>query len=208
MIQRKQAFNILKVVTKKTLYNIPEILAAIPATAVVGELIVVVKKIYEDTKNEEMKVALDKIIKEKGGPEAFLRLLIGEVKEESDPDNPKYINCAIFMVEAGKELSDEEKDKLVGVLTGEIEAGTNEISEFVDDFRDEYFCGDYESCDYPIEIDDGYIAFNFDDCSDHDYSEDDLKLIMNKMNAIVGREAFYEYEGAGTDDSVDEFYGN
>ena len=38
--------------------------------------------------------------------------------------------------------------------------------------------------------------------TDHPYDEDDLKIIMDKMNEILGRKVFCEYIGFGTDDSV------
>ena len=39
--------------------------------------------------------------------------------------------------------------------------------------------------------------------SDHTYDENDLKIICDMLNQIVGRTVFNEYEGYGTDDSFE-----
>ena len=109
---------------------------------------------------------------------------------------------AIEFTKDGDSLSDAEQEKLLGTLNGELEAEDAETDSFVKDFCNDYFAGDYEACDNPIELGQEYISFNFDDANDHEYLEDDLKTIMDELNRIVGRKVLCEYEGFGTDDSV------
>ncbi len=78
-----------------------------------------------------------------------------------------------------------------------------ELNRFITLFVNDYFGGDMTDCDYPCELEPEYLAFNFDDTADHEYSEEDLVLIRDELNKIIGRQVFDEYEGYGTDDSVE-----
>ena len=126
-----------------------------------------------------------------------------EVKENREVKNPKYINCAIFSVNPEDKLTEEEQELIISILFEGAETDDEELNRFVGLFIEDYFGGNAEACDNAYEVEAEYVAFNFDDSRDHDYSEDDLVLIREELNKIVGREAFEDYEGAGTDDSVE-----
>ena len=108
------------------------------------------------------------------------------------------------MIRSENSLSESEQDKLIDILTGGFDGENKEINTFVRVFQEDYFGDDILACDNPIEIAENYIAFNFDDFTNHEYLEDDLKTIMEMLNKIVGRDVFGEYEWFGTDDSVNE----
>ena len=210
MVTRMQRFSILKTIAECAWNRLPNILAEIPVTASVGKVLGEVQKLCEDVKTacqskagednsfaKELKELIDKC----GGENAFRKALRQELKVERDSENPTYINAAIFLLDEADALSESEQQKLVDVIRGNIEAETSEVKKFVCAFREDYFADDYDSCDNPIEVGAGYIAFNFDDMSDHPYDEEDLQLIMDMLNKMLGRDAFCEYEGLGTDDS-------
>lgn len=206
MIPRKQMYAVVTAVAKGTWEHLPTILALIPATAVAGRVLVEIKKIGEQVKaqgqtEEKQLECIKKLINECGGETEFKKKLHEELKVERDSKNPTYINCAIFEVCADASLSETEQQKLMDTLLGELEPKTDEIARFVNAFREDYFGDDYETCDNAIEIGMGYISFNFDDMSDHKYDEEDLQVICDMLNRIVGRKVFDEYEGLGTDDS-------
>ena len=205
MLTKEQSFKVVKAIAKGTWNNLPAILSVIPATAIAGKVLVEVKKIADEVKasGKAQEEAVNKLIEECGGEAEFKKKLHDEVKSERDTKNPKYINAAIFCINGAEGLSDEEQEKLVDTLTGEAEAETGEIARFVDAFCEDYFASDHDSCDCPIEIGQEYIAFNFDDMSDHPYDEEDLQIIMDELNKILGRAAFSEYESLGTDDSCE-----
>lgn len=207
MISRENVVSIMKAVAKGTWNSLPTILTLIPATAVAGKVLCEVKKIADDAvaakkSSEETKAAVDEFIRKNGGEDAVASEIKQELKEARDPKNPKYINCAIYTVKSGDCLSEEEMDKLSALLSGETEAEDNNTKLFLQAFIEDYFAGDIASCDYPLELDPNYIAFNFDDSADHEYLDEDLALICEELNRIVGRNAFDDYEGYGTDDSV------
>ena len=203
--------SMMKAVVKKTWDMLPDILAEFPTTAVAGRILTEIKKIGEEVKkscqskeeaDKAYTEAVNEVIESCGGKTAFEKEIRQEIKAECASRNPKYINCAIFLVDAGDSLSDTEQEKLLGILTGELEAEDAEMDSFVKAFCEDYFAGAYEACDNPIELGQEYISFNFDDANDHEYLEDDLKTIMDELNRIVGRKVLCEYEGFGTDDSV------
>lgn len=206
MIPRKETFNLVKAVAKGTWEHIPTILTLIPATAVAGKVLVEIKKIGEEVKatgqtQEKQLEALNQLIEKYGGKAEFEKKLREELRAERDVKNPMYINCAIFEVSAGNSLSEADQKKLIDTLLGALEAETDKIAEFVSAFREDYFGDNYEACDNAIEVGEGYISFNFDDMSDHEYDEEDLATICEYLNEIVGRSVFDEYDGFGTDDS-------
>lgn len=208
MIPRRESFHLVKAVAKGTWEHLPAILAVIPATAVAGKVLVEIKKIGEEVKatgqtQEKQLEALKQLIEKYGGMAEFKKILREELKAERDFKNPTYINCAIFEVSAGDSLSEADQKRLIDTLMGELEPETDKIAKFVDAFRGDYFGDNYEACDNAIEIGEGYISFNFDDMTDHDYNEEDLKTICEYLNEIVGRDVFDDYEGFGTDDSVE-----
>lgn len=175
----------------------------IPATAIAGKILAEVRKIAEEVKisGKTQEELLNQLVEKCGGKAEFKKKLQKELETECNTRNPKYINAAIFIVADGDGLSDEEQTQLIETLLGESETETEEITKFVDAFCEDYFSSDYTACDNPIEIGQSYIAFNFDDMSDHPYDDEDLELIMDMLNKIVGREAFCEYESLGTEDS-------
>ncbi len=212
MLTKEKTFLVMKSIAANTWDDLPELLAAIPQTATMGKVLKELKKIVEnvkaDCRNEEEKMeALKKEIncleEQCGGRAAFYREAYQEVKAVCDGKNPEFINCAIFLVCDESGLSDAKQEKLVGTLTGEIEAETKEIADFVNGFRMKYFGDDYEACENAIETGADYISFNFDDVTDHKYNEEDLAEICVYLDKIVGREVFEEYVGFGTDDSVE-----
>lgn len=219
---RKTIGDCMLTVVKGAWEILPPVLAAIPPTAVAGNVLIQVKNamgklekrvekveksVDEIEKNvtEQQKVhdALQEIINECGGEQKFKEILFSELKNvitDNNIANPKFINCAIFTVKSGYSLSEEEQSRLFDTLTGEIEADDKQTAEFVYHFRDDYFAGDYYACDNAIQMEDSYIAFNFDEYRSIEYSEEDLEFIRDEMNKIVGRDVFGEYEGFGTDD--------
>lgn len=106
-----------------------------------------------------------------------------------------------FEVNADDAFPEAEQQKLTDTLTGESEPENTNIERFVSEFREDYFGDNYDACENAIETGEDYIAFNFDDMSDHTYDENDLKIICDMLNQIVGRTIFNEYEGYGTDNS-------
>ena len=212
MISRDKVVSMLKVVAKGTWDALPAILIAIPATSIAGKILVEIKKsmdkVREEGKSDEevKKAGADttkKLVKESGGVFGFVKELKKEVKENREVKNPKFINCAIFFVNPENKLTEEEQELIISILFEGAEADDEELHRFVGLFIDDYFGGNAEACDNAYEVEAEYVAFNFDDSRDHDYSEDDLVLIRKELNKIVGREAFEDYEGAGTDDSVE-----
>ena len=213
MITGAQGFAMVKAIAECAWNRIPNILAEIPVAATAGKVVGEVKNLCEDVKSacnskEEndstFKNELNQIISKYGGEKEFRKKLRRELKAERDIKNPKYINAAIFSLDDEvHDLSESERHKLEDTLKGNMDAETPELSRFVSAFSQDYFANDYEACDNPVEIGNRYIAFNFDDMSDHPYDEEDLKLIMEMLNKIIERNAFCEYEGLGTDDSVD-----
>lgn len=210
MVARENRKEVVMALAKGTLHSLPAILAAIPATAIAGKILIEVKKIGEEvkaagkSKEEEeavYKEAVRQLVERYGGKAAFLEAIRKELKAERASKNPTYINCAVFETAVNDSLSELEQQKLVDTLTSKAEAETVEIARFANAFREDYFGDNYEACDNAIEIGEGYIAFNFDDMSDHPYDEEDLKTIRDMLNKMVGREVFDEYEGFGTDDS-------
>lgn len=205
MISRRKSFHIVKAVAKGTLENLPTMLTLIPATAIAGKVLIEIKKIGEEVKateeaQEKQLEDLNQLIEKYGGKAEFERKLREELKAERDAKNPMYINCAIFEVSAGDSLSEADQQKLIDTLMGDLEPETDKIAKFVDAFREDYFGDDYEACDNAVDIGEGYILFNFDDMSDHNYDEEDLVIICEYLNEIVGRDVFDGYEGFGTDD--------
>lgn len=210
MISRKKAVDIMKVVAKGAWDNLPAILAVIPATAIAGKVLGEIKKIASDVADtnkdvKETKAAVEKIINANGGVSNFTNEIKNELKENRDSQNPKYINCAIFTVAQGDCLSQTELDRLVSILAQEETLEDAGLNKFITLFVDDYFGGCVEDCDYPYEMEPEYVVFNFDDSVDHDYSEEDLVLIKDDLNKILGRQVFDEYEGYGTDDSVENY---
>lgn len=208
MISKESAMkmNMLKVIVKGTWDRLPEILSAIPATVLAGKVLSEVRDIVEEARkanadSKELKDKIDKLVKENGGEEAFGKELSEELAQQC-AENPKYINCAIFTVKSGEHLSEDEQEQLLGILTGEMESEDSQVSNFIRAFTEDYFSGDMDSCDNACEMDESYIAFNFDDSTDHEYLEEDLIFIRDSLNRIVGREVFDRYEGAGADVSV------
>lgn len=211
MIARVQGFEMLKAIAECAWDRFPDILAEIPVTAVAGKVLREIQKICEDVKTAcelkegndiSFKEALNQLIAKCGGIAEFKKKLREELKEARDNQNPKYINAVIFCISDAPILSGAERTKLFDVLIGESEAETEEIEKFVNAFCEDYFASDYEACDYPIEVGVEHIAFNFDTESEHPYNEEDLELIMDMLNKILGREVFNEYEGLGMDDNV------
>lgn len=208
MITREQSFRAAKALAKGTWEHLPAILAMIPATAVAGKVLTEIKKIGDEVKasgqlQEKQLEVMQQLAEENGGKAEFERKVREELKAEKNPKNPAYINCAIFVASTGSQLSKDEQENIIDTLMGQADAKTDEIARFVDAFREDYFGDDYEACDNAIEIDSGYIEFNFDDMTDHVYDEEDLELICDMLNKIAGRKVFDEYEGLGTDDSCD-----
>ena len=212
MISRDKVVPILKVVAKGAWDALPAILIAIPATAIAGKILVEIKKSMDKAKaegksEEEVKKAgadtTKNLVRESGGVFGFVKALKKEVKENREVKNPKYINCAIFSVDPEDKLTEEEQELIISVLFEGAETEDEELNRFVELFINDYFGGDAEACDNAYEVEAEYVAFNFDDSRDHDYSEEDLVLIRDELNKIVGREVFVDYEGAGTDDSVE-----
>lgn len=194
----------MKAVAKGAWNNLPSILAVIPATAIAGKVLVEIKKIASDVADtnkdvKETKAQVKQLINAHGGADEIKK----ELKENRDPKNPTYINCAIFMVTQGYSLSQIEMNRLMSVLTQEETLEDAESNRFITLFVNDYFSGDITDCDYPCELEAEYLAFNFDETADHEYSEEDLVLIRDELNKILGRQVFDEYEGYGTDDSVE-----
>ena len=212
MISREKTVQLLKVVVKGAWDALPAILVAIPTTAIAGKILVELKKSIDKAKaegksdKEAGKATADtakKLVQESGGVIGFIKELKKEVKENRDVKNPKYINCAIFSVHAEEKLTGEDQERLISVLFEGEETEDGELNHFVELFVNDYFGGDAEACDNAYEVEAEYVAFNFDDSCDHEYSEEDLVLIRDELNKIVGRDVFEDYEGAGTDDSVE-----
>ena len=207
MISRDKIINVTKAVAKGAWDSLPSILSVIPQTMIAGKILVEVKKIADNaintgTSDDKVKEAVEAFVKEYGSVEAFKEAMLKELRENRDSKNPKYINCALFTVKPGDALSEEEQAFVAGVLSGEVKTELEQLNNFVRLFMDEYFGGDINACDCGYEVAAEYIAFNFDDSVDHEYDEEDLKLIMNKLNEIVGRPVFHDYEGYGTEDSI------
>lgn len=214
MISRKNAVEITKAVAKGTWNNLPSILSVIPATAIAGKVLTEIKKIatdVEQTKKDvtetkedvkEIKAQMEQIKEANGGEENLREQILAELKNNRDPKNPKYINCAVFRVREDDSLSEEDMSRILSVLTFEETVEDTDLNRFVELFIEDYFDGDMTECDYPYELEPEYLAFNFDEWTDHEYSEEDLVLIRDELNKIVGRQVFDEYEGCGTDDSV------
>lgn len=173
-------------------------------------MLIEVRKIAEEAKaanadTKEVNDEINKLIRENGGEEAFREELMQETEQQRG-ENPKYINCAVFTSKSGMHLTEEEMESLEDALTGQAESLDSEIGKFVAAFIEDYFGGDMDSCDNAYEIDESYVAFNFDDCSDHEYLEEDLVIIQDYLNRIVGKEIFNYHAGYGTDDSVRGLY--
>lgn len=211
MITRKQGFFILKTIAECAWNRLPDILLEIPATATTGKVLREVKKLCEDVKvackskeenDNSFEEDIRQLMKKYGGEREFKEKLYQELETERELNNPEYINAAIFLIDGTEGLSEAEQQILVDTLKGNIDVATLELSNFVRVFCEEYFGNDYEACDYPIEVGKVYIAFNFDDMKDHPYDEEDLTLIRDMLNQIIGRNAFCKYGALGTDDSV------
>lgn len=215
MISKQQLNDAMKALLKSTSESIPSILEVIPETALAGrvlnELIKAAEKVNAAAQlsenqpaanqgEDEWQNTLRRLIKEAGGETEFKKKLREELKAACDSKNPRFINCASFFVYVGDRLSTEEQEKIVDTLTGELEAETTEIEEFVGQFRREYFGDNYDACDNAIEIEESYISFNFNDAADLPYDENDLAEICKYLNQIAGREVFDDYAGWGTDD--------
>jgi hypothetical protein len=210
MISREEAFTLLRCFGHNTVMEAPEILAIIPKTTMAGKLLGEVKKIIIETANDvsAARTRMDQLVDENGGSQKFTQELRQEIRAERDKEYQKYINCVIFWVKPGDSLSAEEQDDLISVLSDEVEIEDEHIAEFVECFIQEYFGGVADlRDDGASEIASDYLAFNFDDTTDHEYEEEDLKIICAELNRIVGREVFDEYDWYGTNDSVKELYG-
>jgi hypothetical protein len=204
MISRNEAINLTKIAVRKTFERLPEILSQVPQLSVAGGILSEVREIAKDVKaeknSEETKQALDKIIEENGGEEAFVQKLKQEIKNECDTKKPKYITCVTFYVKEGKSLTKEEQDYMIAVLTDEEEPEEEEVQSFVQNFLNEYFGG---SIDNDYEITPDYVTFNFFcDMEDHVYKEGMLEEMRYGLNRIINRDVLDEYMWAGTDDSV------
>ena len=211
MITREKGIEIMKVVAKGTWNSLPAILSVIPATAIAGKVLVEVKKIADEAakvgkNSEEIKEAVQKLVNDCGGENNFAKEVTEELKQNRDNTNPKYINCAIFTVNQGEVLTEEEQEKLASILLKEISLGDAKLDNFVKIFIEDYFAGDVCTCDNAYEIEAEYMAFNFDDTRDIEYNEEDLVYIRDEFNKILGRQVFDDYEGYGTDDSVNGYY--
>ncbi|MBE5938730.1 MAG: hypothetical protein E7265_12000 [Lachnospiraceae bacterium] len=212
MISGNKAVQIFKFIAKCAWELLPVILPEIPATAITGRILVELKKTMDKAKEEEksdievreeITGTVQNLIREFGGVADFIRGLKKEVKENSDVQKPKYINCVIYSVNPEEKLTMEEQEKIISVLFEQ--GGTNdaELGYFVTAFIEDYFGGDVKACDNAYEVEAEYVAFNFDDSCDHVYSEEYLQCLRDGLNKIVGREVFEDYVGAGTDDSVE-----
>lgn len=202
MNTKEQNVSRAETIMKSVWSHVPGILAAIPPTAVAGKIMTELKKIVQEVKESEKEKALAQAVEKCGGAAEFVKELRQEIKMQYGGRNPRYMNFAVFLVAEGESFSKEEQMKLEDTLKGELEAETKEIATFVNAFREEYFSDNYDACENAIETDEDNISFNFCDMTDHPYDEDDLKIIMDKMNEILGRKVFCEYIGFGTDDSV------
>ncbi len=208
MISREKSFRMIKALSQRTWAHLPKLMECIPATAVAGKILGELIQIYEEAKElgqtqEEQTAKVNQLIEKCGGEAQFKKKVREELKAERNPKNPAYINCAIFEVNADDSLSVAEQQKLADTLTGDLEPENTNIERFVSEFREDYFGDNYDACENAIETGEDYIAFNFDDMSDHTYDENDLKIICDMLNQIVGRTIFNEYEGYGTDDSCE-----
>lgn len=208
MISREKSFRMIKALSQRTWVHLPKLMECIPATAVAGKILGELIQIYEEAKElgqtqEEQAAKVNQLIEKCGGEAQFKKKVREELKAERNPKNPAYINCVIFEVNADDSLSEAEQQKLTDTLTGDLEPENTNIERFVSEFREDYFGDNYDACENAIETGEDYIAFNFDDMSDHTYDENDLKIICDMLNQIVGRTIFNEYEGYGTDNSCE-----
>lgn len=138
--------------------------------------------------------------------EEVKRKAFEELKQFSDKlEIPKFMDCVVFTCKYGTALSEEQQELLRKVFLQEQEGLDKESLLVVTEFLKEYMGGAVEvDCVDDCQIGDTYINFNFFDEygeQEHPYEKEDMDLVMETLNNILGVEMFDYYLVSGHDES-------
>lgn len=208
MITKEAGIAIFKVMAKGMWTRLPTILEAIPATKIAGKVLGEIKAIIDEAmlagkSVEEAGKAVEQYVVNTGDEATMRARICEEIKQNRDSPNPKYINCAIFIVEKSGALNQEEQNLLKAVLLSEQTLEDEKLNEFVTWLAETYFGGEITEMDEQCVLEAEYVSFNFYEYDDIDYNEEDLIFIRDCFNRIIGRTAFGDYIGYGTDETVE-----
>lgn len=125
-----------------------------------------------------------------------------ELKEElinmaSQIEAPKYMGNVMFISPKGYTMSEEQQDNLKLILMQEFES-TEEghlalIAEFIRQYMGDNLVPD---CVDEYEMGKDYLWLNFFYMCEEDllpYDENDMKLVMESLNALMGEEVFDKF---------------
>lgn len=179
MKQKISAFERMRRIGKKLIDNL-ELLDALPS--IVSRIVTSVKAL------KKAKMEVDE-----------------EIKEEGRPD---YMYCVSFIC-GGEPLTEREKKLLLFVVKGEYDRGDEESRKIMEAFIDEYMGWafmdreDAVECSDDCNFGDDRFNFNFwcENEDDHPYGREDMELVRNVLNKLLGREAFTHYEVGGVMES-------
>ncbi len=126
-----------------------------------------------------------------------------ELKEElrnmvSQTKIPKYMSCVMFTSPRGYVMSEEQQENLNAILMQEFVSLEEGHLALIAEFIRQYMGGNIEpECEDEYSIGKDYLCLNFvygmgDD--DHlPYDEQDMKLVMESLNVLLGEEVFNSF---------------
>ena len=178
-MSRKAIMNALCCISNEMVDKLPEILEPIvPFGKSLGLLVQSlrngVKKIDKDRQDE---------LKEE------LRNMVSQTKI------PKYMSCVMFTSPKGYVMSEEQQENLNAILMQEFVSSEEGHLALIAEFIRQYMGGNIEpECEDEYSIGNDYLCLNFacgmgDD--DHlPYDEQDMKLVMESLNTLMGAVIF------------------
>ena len=180
-MSRKAIMNALCCISNEMVDKLPEILEPIvPFGKSLGLLVQSlrngVKKIDKDRQDE---------LKEE------LRNMVSQTKI------PKYMSCVMFTSPKGYVMSEEQQENLNAILMQEFvsseEGHLALIAEFIRQYMGNNIVPD---CVDEYEMGKDYLWLNFFYMCEEDllpYDENDMKLVMESLNALMGEEVFDKF---------------
>ena len=185
-MQNGKLIDALKCIGGEIINELPDIMEPFPYGKAVGTLIKAIKEGIHKYSSLEVKRMTNDAKK--------------EIKDTlRNTETPRYMSNILYTCKAEYYLSEEQKENLALILQMDFPSDDVNSLAVISEFIEVYMGGsvDVDNED-ECSIGNDYIYFNFtiDYDEDFEYNKEDIDLVMNALNNLLGAEVF-DYGVAG-----------
>lgn len=115
-------------------------------------------------------------------------------REIAQQEKPEYICSMGLYCRKGFVFSKKQQNQVAAILERDFESGDEEALKIIDLFIDEYMGGEIVLGSDDCYMGEDYLDFNFADGADYPYIEEDIILVMEAINRLLGENLFDRFD--------------